>query len=52
MHQQQYDKAHHLRWVEKLNIFIAKGVQHIQVQAGTVYQLNAIFYFPYYPCPA
>ncbi len=29
---------------DKLNeevIFIAKGVQHIQVQAGTVYQLNA-----------
>jgi hypothetical protein len=28
----------------KLNeevIFIAKGVQHIQVQAGTAYQLNA-----------
>jgi hypothetical protein len=22
-------------------IFITKGVQHIQVQAGTVYQLNA-----------
>ena len=29
---------------DKLNeevIFITKGVQHIQVQAGTVYQLNA-----------
>jgi hypothetical protein len=30
---------------DKLNeevIVIAKGVQHIQVQAGTAYQLNAI----------
>jgi uncharacterized iron-regulated protein len=38
------DRSKAQKVADKLNeevIFITKGVQHIQVQAGTAYQLNA-----------